>query len=193
MPTTLTDNPLPDPELPTGGWSACHHAHSLSFRPAPDTTARERAARSGKRNLDRATRHLHPTADASGRTCALSSIRYSSLPSCYGLCLPTIPTVASWVGFGVWCSPPVRGSRHCNWPARTLAGMGAYELLHTADGRHLWYFDYEQTTQLHTITVTTADGEVLTRLTMTSDQFQQIAGALARRRSRCPGEPCASP
>lgn len=57
--------------------------------------------------------------------------------------------------------------------------MGACESLSSADGRHLWYFDYHPTTQLHTITVKTAEGEVLTHLTMTSDQFQQIAGALA--------------
>jgi hypothetical protein len=57
--------------------------------------------------------------------------------------------------------------------------MGASEPLHTTDGRHLWYFDYDQTTGLHTITVKTADGEVLTQLTMASDQFRQIAGALA--------------
>ena len=53
------------------------------------------------------------------------------------------------------------------------------EPLHSVDGRHLWYFDYDQTTHLHTITVTTVEGEVLTQLTMASDQFQQIAGALA--------------
>ncbi|HET9116677.1 MAG TPA: hypothetical protein VFN75_01125 [Pseudonocardiaceae bacterium] len=53
------------------------------------------------------------------------------------------------------------------------------EPLHSVDGRHLWYFDYDQTTHLHTITVKTAQGEVLTHLTMTGNQFQQIAGALA--------------
>jgi len=57
--------------------------------------------------------------------------------------------------------------------------MGAFKPLPTADGRHLWYFDYGETTRRHTITVKTADGEMLTQLTMTRDQFQQIAGALA--------------
>ena len=57
--------------------------------------------------------------------------------------------------------------------------MGAFKPLPTADGRQLWYFDYDETTRRHTITVKTADGEMLTQLTMTRDQFQQIAGALA--------------
>lgn len=40
--------------------------------------------------------------------------------------------------------------------------------LRMTDG-HVWYFDHSPETQLHTITVKTAEGEVCSRMTMTRD------------------------
>jgi len=51
------------------------------------------------------------------------------------------------------------------------------EPLRMADG-HLWYFDHSPETQLHTITVKTAEGEVCSRMTMTPDDVRRFADTM---------------
>jgi len=62
-------------------------------------------------------------------------------------------------------------------PARTLATMSP-EPLRMPDG-HVWYFDHSPETQLYTITVTTAEGEVCSRMTMTPDDVRRFADTMA--------------
>jgi hypothetical protein len=70
-------------------------------------------------------------------------------------------------GTGGWCAGP----------ARTLATMNP-EPLRMPDG-HVWYFDHSPETQLYTITVTTAEGEVCSRMTMTRDDVRRFADTMA--------------
>ena len=48
------------------------------------------------------------------------------------------------------------------------------EPLWMTDG-HVWYFDHSPKTQLHTITVKTAEGEVCSRTTMTPEDVRRFA------------------
>jgi hypothetical protein len=49
--------------------------------------------------------------------------------------------------------------------------------LRMADG-HVWYLDYSPETQLHTITVKTAEGDVCSRMTMTPDDVRRFADTI---------------
>jgi hypothetical protein len=51
------------------------------------------------------------------------------------------------------------------------------EPLRMTDG-HVWYFDHSPKTQLHTITVKTAEGEVRSRMTMTRDDARRFADTI---------------
>ena len=51
------------------------------------------------------------------------------------------------------------------------------EPLRMPDG-HVWYFDHSPETQLYTITVTTAEGDVCSRMTMTPDDVRRFADTL---------------
>lgn len=55
----------------------------------------------------------------------------------------------------------------------TLVGMDC-EPLRMADGL-VWYLHYDEVTHLHTIAITTAQGGVRTRMTMTEDQLRDFA------------------
>lgn len=55
----------------------------------------------------------------------------------------------------------------------TLVGMDS-EALRMADGL-VWYLHYDEVTHLHTIAITTAQGAVRTRMTMTEDQLRDFA------------------
>jgi hypothetical protein len=61
-------------------------------------------------------------------------------------------------------------------PAGILATMDS-EPLPMADG-HVWYVDRDPETQLYTITVKTAEGEVCSHMTMTSDDARRFVGTL---------------
>lgn len=56
--------------------------------------------------------------------------------------------------------------------------MDTSEPFRAADG-HLWYFDFNEATQLHTVTIKTAEGVVAACATMTKDQLREFAGTLA--------------
>ena len=56
--------------------------------------------------------------------------------------------------------------------------MGISEPFQTADG-DLWHFNFDETTQLHTLTIKTPEGVVKSRTTMTSEQLRELAGALS--------------
>jgi hypothetical protein len=58
-----------------------------------------------------------------------------------------------------------------------MAGVDP-EPLRMADG-HVWYFDHSPETQLHTITVKTAEGDVCSRMTMTLDDVRRFAVTMA--------------
>jgi len=51
------------------------------------------------------------------------------------------------------------------------------EPLRMADG-HVWYLDHSPETHLHTITVKTAEGEMCSRMTMTSDDVRRFADSM---------------
>jgi hypothetical protein len=52
------------------------------------------------------------------------------------------------------------------------------EPLRMPDG-HVWSFDHSPETQLYTITVTTAEGDVCSRITMTPDDVRRFADTMA--------------